>query len=785
MTKSNFDGALEWVRAGAYAFPCKPDKTPYTEHGHNDATNDELQIQSWWSIWPDALIGVNLGKSGLVGFDFDGEIGQSSYKRMIARYPELETSYTEKTPKGKHVILFAGDLRVTSANKAFKEQRFNLPEVDIKSTGGYFIVAPSKGINGAYIVEKNLPFTPLSSDLIKLLDDRGLIVDEKSFVNAVVDRFTLPQDKIKQEFYPPCIIRILNDLRDGVNLEHSERVFLVSFLYAIGHDAEYIKTLFVKSPDYNKKMTDYQVNHIIEKPYKCPTCATMAKWGYCLKDSSCKDNKNPTWCFKNKFFANWNYELNDTGAVKLLGDMYGENILYVKPMRVWLWWDGTIWQVQDRKSNELVKMVRDLSKIYKVRADFLEENHKDNGMKEPHKDKLVNAFKSFYKTVNSKAHAESIVDLAAHLLTQRHVENADKLDSVPNVLNVNNGLLDLDSGQLIKDIDKSKSMLITMQANVIYDPDAKCPVFDQFLNEVTLNRPELRHYILKQLGYALSGYTKEEQAFAWLGIGRNGKTKLAEIIFKILGAYAISASSQAFIISRGGSNGRFSFARLRGTRFIKCSEVPEGASWNVERFKQFVGGDTITAEEKGEKEFDFKPTGKLFFLFNDMPAMPKNRSTEDKITVTPFNLNLEKDEQDKDLLDKLLSEKSGILNRLLEGYQAWVKEGFKDVPKPVQEATEAYWRDVDWFAAFIGDNLTLDKKSTIKNEALYKTYEVWAKKNGLIVLTHLAVSKRLMKMGFKQGKNNKGDRIWLGLQFNHRLMSDPDWITTIKALEAA
>jgi hypothetical protein len=46
-----------------------------------------------------------------------------------------------------------------------------------------------------------------------------------------------------------------------------------------------------------------------------------------------------------------------------------------------------------------------------------------------------------------------------------------------------------------------------------------------------------------------------------------------------------------------------------------------------------------------------------FSLFNDMPAMPKNRSTEDKLSVAPFDINLELHERNLDPENKLNPEK--------------------------------------------------------------------------------------------------------------------------------
>ena len=53
-----------------------PGKHPRTAHGLKDATVDLVTINSWWSTWPTANIGIATGKaSGLVALDIDPRHG--------------------------------------------------------------------------------------------------------------------------------------------------------------------------------------------------------------------------------------------------------------------------------------------------------------------------------------------------------------------------------------------------------------------------------------------------------------------------------------------------------------------------------------------------------------------------------------------------------------------------------------------------------------------------------------------------------------------------------------
>ncbi|WP_075057423.1 hypothetical protein [Thermogymnomonas acidicola] len=68
--------------------------------------------------------------------------------------------------------------------------------------------------------------------------------------------------------FPPCISTYLNQMRDGVNLPHMARFTLVSFLFNVGMDREDIMSLFRTAPDYNERMTRYQVLHVTGGRYQ-------------------------------------------------------------------------------------------------------------------------------------------------------------------------------------------------------------------------------------------------------------------------------------------------------------------------------------------------------------------------------------------------------------------------------------------------------------------------------------------------------------------------------------
>ncbi|MGB9705309.1 MAG: DNA primase large subunit PriL [Pyrobaculum sp.] len=97
--------------------------------------------------------------------------------------------------------------------------------------------------------------------------------------------------------HPPCMKAILDALKSGDNLPHTARFAIATYLLHRGWDVEQIVDLFRTSPDFNEKITRYQVQHIAgqvggRKEYAVPSCETMNSWGLCPTNLGC-GVKNP------------------------------------------------------------------------------------------------------------------------------------------------------------------------------------------------------------------------------------------------------------------------------------------------------------------------------------------------------------------------------------------------------------------------------------------------------------------------------------------------------------
>lgn len=81
----------------------------------------------------------------------------------------------------------------------------------------------------------------------------------------------------------------------------------------------------------------------------------------------------------------------------------------------------------------------------------------------------------------------------------------------------------------------------------MYDVEAKCPRWDQFVNEIFDGNRGLVAYIQRLCGHTLTGTTEEQILIMLWGAGQNGKSTLVNILSHIFGDYGSEMAVETII----------------------------------------------------------------------------------------------------------------------------------------------------------------------------------------------------------------------------------------------
>lgn len=186
MVESLREAAISYARRGWKVLPLLPgEKVPYPGfHGVLGATDDGNVVNSWWTAWPDANIGVATGESsGFFVVDIDPRNGgDATWQTMIPEDSTLRANVITGGGGTHYYLLPRGDNMPASTKLG--------AGIDVQSTGKYVVVPPSLTSNSyGFTVGVGDTLQPAPLWLMELLDKR------KAPKRVVADAFDPNDDR--------------------------------------------------------------------------------------------------------------------------------------------------------------------------------------------------------------------------------------------------------------------------------------------------------------------------------------------------------------------------------------------------------------------------------------------------------------------------------------------------------------------------------------------------------------------------------------------------------------
>ena len=411
----------------------------------------------------------------------------------------------------------------------------------------------------------------------------------------------------------------------------------------------------------------------------------------------------------------------------------------------WLIYDGKRW------CNDEQGLVMQLAK-QTARKIFAELEHAQNSQE-----------KALFKWARQSQSKERLHAMLALAQSEPGIPaRITEFDSDPMLLNCNNGVLNLATGQLIPHDPAQRHSKITL---IDYDPAAKCPRWLAFLCRVMGDDDDMINFLQRAVGYTLTGATGEQCLFFTYGTGANGKSVFLEILLLLLAEYGTNARADTFMLKTNGGGIPNDIARLVGMRFVGISETESGQRMAESLVKDMTGGDTVTARFLHKEFFSFQPEFKLWIRGNHKPNI---RGTDDgiwrRINLIPFDVQIPEAERDPRLPEKLRAEVPGILRWAVDGAIAWQRDGLR-VPEKVRTATREYRTEMDRLADFIAERCTTGSGFSGFAGNLYKAYSSWCIESGEHAMSQTAFGLALVERGYHKQKTG-GRKKYAGIGLN-------------------
>lgn len=332
---------------------------------------------------------------------------------------------------------------------------------------------------------------------------------------------------------------------------------------------------------------------------------------------------------------------------------------------------------------------------------------------------------------------------------------------------VKNGVLNLTSGELTP--FNPEEYHIT-KIPVTYDPEATCPNFSKFLDQVTGNNND-RLALEEIIGYGLyTQYTHEIIVFL-VGEGANGKSVYLSVLRAFFGADNVTAITPQQLINRPFTQGQ-----LFGKLVNLAGDINQEAFKYAGPLKLLTGGDTITAERKFRDPIHFVNYAKLIFSGNQLPpSYDTTNAFYRRMNVIPFpNIFNPSDEgfiKRDDLLALLTTEQelSGILNLALAGWQRLNAQGQLSGALSTEEKRLAYQKESDPALYFCERYLYPSTESgPIPKSVLYDCYVRYCRDNNKVPIADSTFAQKIIRfVPYAETRKILKVYSWVGMGLNY------------------
>ena len=284
-------------------------------------------------------------------------------------------------------------------------------------------------------------------------------------------------------------------------------------------------------------------------------------------------------------------------------------------------------------------------------------------------------------------------ELFKQFLAEGNLLSLEPSDSV--LINLQNGTFEITNDKQVLREYRREDFLKYM-LSFEYDPAAKCPLFDHYLNRV-LPDVECQKVLAEYLGYIFIHNLKLEKALILYGSGANGKSVLFDIVNAIVGQENIASFSLENLTKHEG----YQRAELSTKLINYASEI--NGKLEASFFKQLVSGEPIEARQIYGKPFVMRNYAKLMFNCNELPQeVEQTDAFFRRFIIIPFKETIPEEEQDPELAKKIIgSELSGVFNWILDGLQRLIAQKKFTVSEEARQLLEGYKLESDSVYRFI------------------------------------------------------------------------------------
>jgi len=334
----------------------------------------------------------------------------------------------------------------------------------------------------------------------------------------------------------------------------------------------------------------------------------------------------------------------------------------------------------------------------------------------------------------------------------------DQLVALPaQVINVSNCELRIgESGELERHLHRPESRL-TRVLPVKYDANASCPELYGMLGgmfERTSEPSEMVRHIVELLGYAIQPVRNIPTIVILWGGGSNGKTKILEILQKLLGPKQVYSGTLGHI-----SADRFTLPNLEGKLLFVEDDASSSVRLDDGLLKKLCENKLIDTRRVASRSgMSFYSTILPIIAGNNVPEInDTSEGMRRRLQVIIFERSFGLGERDDELANRIVAnELPGVLNLVLAGLVRLRKRGDFAPPQRCLQARDELLIAANPLLSFLDDACERRHGVRIGIRDLYCTFCEWMRaQRRAPPFGEQGLSPRLQGLGFRVHKNDQ------------------------------
>lgn len=322
------------------------------------------------------------------------------------------------------------------------------------------------------------------------------------------------------------------------------------------------------------------------------------------------------------------------------------------------------------------------------------------------------------------------------------------------LVNLQNGTFEVSAhGTNLRPFDRSD--FITYQLPFEYNPTAKAPIFESYLNRVLPDKAS-QQVLAEYLGYVFirhgSHTLKEEKALILYGTGANGKSVFFDVITSMFGKENVSNYSLQSLTEEKG----FYRAKISNKLVNYSSEINGKLETSI--FKAMVSGEPVEACLKYGQPFSMTDYAKFIFNCNELPKdVEHTHAYFRRFLIIPFDVTIPPKEQDRELSYKIIrAELSGVFNWVLNGLNRLLHQKRFSECEAAQRAVEQYRIESDSVQMFLSEHEYSTSTTDMPLKDMFADYKTYCVESGFKACSLRTFAERLRNSGYQTERKNYG-----------------------------